>query len=129
MKATLISPHVDNAGKFRKDRGLYEHYTVIAIYPDQVKEAVVARIYSTSSTCNAAVWIQGPVHFRNGGGKTNGCGFHRPSAALSNALSACGVKLDDDIHGRGDQAMKDALLAVARISHPDARLHVVRGYA
>lgn len=47
-----------------------------------------------------------------GHGKATGYGYHKGSAALERALYSAGIKLSADIDGRGDSAVRDALVAI-----------------
>ena len=61
----------------------------------------------------------------SGHGYASGCGLHKASAALSAAIGSAGIKLAQPIAGRGDSAMDEALLAIAR-ALGFRRCHVVR---
>ena len=41
-------------------------------------------------------------------------GYHKDSAALSAALDSAGITLSEDIAGRGDGPMREALTAIVR---------------
>ena len=47
-------------------------------------------------------------------GRATGCGYHRASAALAEAISNAGFTLSESISGVGDSAMRNALLAIAK---------------
>lgn len=116
------------AGKIasnRKEDSFSNQYSVYT--PDGI-EILCARIYSTQARNYACVWLKVPAALNNkahcgegneglylsGGGFAGGYGYHRPSAAIQSALENAGIFLSDDIGGRGEQAMIDALLEVAR---------------
>lgn len=49
----------------------------------------------------------------SGSGKAGGYGYNRMSAAVSDAIKEAGFKLDKDIAGVGESAVKEALLAIS----------------
>ena len=86
-----------------------------------------ARLYGTGNQNTCCLWInqKGSLHameltpiikdgiHTQGSGKAGGYGYHRPSAALGEAIRNAGFMLDEDINGRGESVMKEALLAIA----------------
>lgn len=70
------------------------------------------RLYGTGNKNFACLWISGQD--RRGSGSAGGYGYHRPSAAASEAIRNAGISLALDIDGRGEEAMREALLAIAK---------------
>ena len=110
----------------RKEGKCYFHsYTVISLaekpWADgQMREVITARIYGTGSGNTACLWINAPYTKKypeglhvSGSGRAGGYGYHRPSAALGEAIVNAGFTLDSCISGRGESAMWEALLAIA----------------
>ncbi|MFX5068880.1 hypothetical protein ABTC68_19770, partial [Acinetobacter baumannii] len=52
--------------------------------------------------------------YGRGQGKAGGYGYHKPSAALADAISDAGIRLSRSISGCGDDVMRDACEAIAR---------------
>lgn len=105
-----------NVAKFRKENGFYRQISMI---DSRDGSAIVsARWYwpgrDGASNCYCCVWIDGDDAHGAGGGKAGGYGYHKESAALLAALNDAQAYVSEDIGGRGDQAMFDALEAVAR---------------
>lgn len=50
----------------------------------------------------------------SGHGTAGGWGYHKESAALQDAISSAGIKLSKSVHGVGENAMRDALLAITK---------------
>lgn len=78
---------------------------------------IEARFYESKSgsTVVCKLWLHNPdysIH-RYGYGRAFGYGYHHDSAALAAAIASAGLDLRDPIDGRGDYAMRDALLAIA----------------
>ena len=100
----------------KKESGFYKETAILD--PRDGSAIVTARWYwpgrDGASTCYCCVWIHGDGAHGNGSGKAGGYGYHKESAALLSALNAACAYVDQDIGGRGDAAMRDALIAVAR---------------
>jgi hypothetical protein len=95
---------------------LYRGYKLVTRETDfdgQLKTIVDCRLYFPGSVCYCALWIRDKQHSQ-GTGLANGCGYHKPSAAVEDAIINAGYKLDKSIDGAGDGALKDGLLAIAR---------------
>jgi hypothetical protein len=95
------------------------------------REVITARLYHKPGgyTWRALVWTT-EDHGDPGRGKAGGGGYHKPSAALAEAIRDLGYQLDQDIDGRGDAACEAALLALARLHQGDtARLMVITAHA
>lgn len=117
MKADVSKLHqADTIRQNRKEKGFYREISIID--PVDGSAIVAARLYwpgrDGASNCYACVWINGNSNHGAGGGKAGGYGYHKESAAIQEALESAGVALSEDIGGRGDQAMFEALEAVAK---------------
>lgn len=62
---------------------------------------------------HASIWCHRAPCPTSGYGKASGYGYHKSSAALQAAITSAGITLTDPIDGRGDQAMEEALRAIA----------------
>lgn len=106
----------DRIAMHRKESGFYRETAILD--PSDGSAIVKARYYwpgrDGASNCYCCVWVHGDKSHGHGGGKAGGYGYHKESAALQAASSDAGVYLSEDIGGRGDRAMTDALEAVAR---------------
>lgn len=114
MQATISKKsHEGKIRNNRKDNAFTHQYQVIT---NELEAPITVRIYSTQARNYACVWINDSkkqIHL-SGGAFAGGYGYHRPSAALEVALEDAGIHLSSQIAGVGEQAMKDALLAVAK---------------
>ena len=122
---------------FRKERsGLFREYAALvpSTYRKQDMHAIVTiRLYWPGNvTCYACAWI---AHKKsvlpdggtcvNGSGSAGGYGYDKPSAAVGEALRNAGFELSECISGRGESAIIEAALAVAKAAGwPKARLHI-----
>lgn len=113
------------AAKARDNQAFQSELTVLGFDSERatLSPKVTARIYAPlrpgSSTVTAIIWVFLPDRNVCGSGKTSGYGYHRPSAALGEAIDNAGIALSQDINGSGDAAMKAAVMAIARMAFPD----------
>lgn len=102
-------------------------------------EVVDARFWMSrragASVVYCSVWIRTrlgcadaptPPRWLSGRGSAGGYGYHKESAAFADALRSAGIELERSVHGVGDQAIKDAMRAVARAAgYKGCRMKVV----
>lgn len=93
----------------RKEKSFTDAY--ILLDKMDCSEVATLRIYITPATTYAVIWVYG---ITSGSGKASGSGYHKASAATSSALEAAGIEMSEDISGRGESLMKEALLAIGR---------------
>lgn len=132
MKADTENLHDHcGMGSYRKEKGFYRQISIIC--PRDGSSIVTARFYwpgrDGASNCYACVWIWGGDSHGHGGGKAGGYGYHKESAALESALHNAGVYLSENIGGRGDSAIRDALTAVARAVTGRRRFFIIEAHA
>lgn len=114
IKATIKENYSGEITPSHRKDMLMTGYKLVTAMPDyKIKELVDARIYGTQARNYACVWIKRDGAWTAGSGYAGGYGYHRPSAALEVALEKAGVTLSSQIGGVGDDAMKEALYAVA----------------
>lgn len=112
-----------NSKAHRKDKNFYGQYTLVAIDSatkmPRLIELARLRLYATQAQHTACFWLNKRTglldkegHHLGGSDKASGCGYHRASAAAEGAMAKAGILLSDPIGGRGDGAIKEALLAI-----------------
>lgn len=118
MKATFVAKFPGTITRsHRKERAAGFSRALIAVVPDDTqvcRNIAEARLYWSGSfeTAYCCLWVHGDT-WTAGSGKAGGYGYHKESAAMAEAIRNAGFKLDSDIDGRGLEAMKDALTAIA----------------
>ena len=116
MKATFKETK-NNAINYGVKKELVSTWNVIVNSNDGLKNIITARCYmgrsASASTMYASIWIYDEKHHTSGSGKAGGYGYHKQSAAISDAIESAGIELNEDISGRGDSAIKEALEAIA----------------
>jgi hypothetical protein len=113
MKATLPKSKVnENINiKHRRENGFTKGYKLFNRKQEQIADV---RIYWGSSRCYAVIWVSHKGYYLSGSGFAGGYGYHKESAALSEAIQSAGIKLSERISGRGSQAMEDALKSIGK---------------
>ena len=101
----------------RKENAFYKQFALYALdmpgYNEEPRELVCLRLYATDARHYACIWIRGNDAYGYGGGNAGGYGYHRASAAAQEAISDAGITLDESIDGRGDEAIRAAIKAIA----------------
>jgi hypothetical protein len=113
--ATMPAKPVTNGRNLDGDKERITTLTLVGVRDGRPVELAQARFWMArrsdgASPVYCSVWVYGA----GGGGhaRANGYGYHKQSAALQAALDSAGITLAEPIDGRGDSAMRDALLAV-----------------
>lgn len=116
-----------------KSRRLVAYYHVLRREGPQLHTVVRARIFHPLSrmgiTVYADVHLLGRGWYGYGRGRAGGGGYHKSSAALAEALTDAGVTLSENISGRGETVMREALVAAARALGYRGALHLMGGGA
>ena len=115
-----------NAPKFninhRKENHFTQQYTAVVFNGQCAYDAVTLRIYATDAKSYCCLWVHDNCswvkccrdsYYRNGSGSAGGYGYHRASAAAQEAINNAGIILSEDIAGRGDAAIEEAVRAIA----------------
>jgi hypothetical protein len=115
MENQVIAFTPRESDKIRANRkesaGLYREYSLIDLSDGSAP--VVLRIYWPGTVAYACVWIGNGALYARGAGRAGGGGYCKASAAAGAALVDAGVKLEFDIDGRGLEAIRGALAALA----------------
>lgn len=129
MQATFTKSdfyNISNAAyRAREKQALIQQYSVIAETENDIRELVIARLYAplrrNALRVTCILWTNGP-HNANASGYDDSYGHHRGSAALADAISNAGIKLTENISGCGYDAIREAMLAIARADCPNAKI-------
>jgi hypothetical protein len=107
---SFIPRESDKIRSHRRESSFWKQLSLIDL--DDEREVLTVRWYGAGQTSYCCVWAN--RQNARGAGKAGGGGYHKASASMGAALSDAGFTLAEDIDGRGDMAMEDALLAIAR---------------
>lgn len=90
---------------------------VVAYESGEFSIPIELRIYyprKSDGRVRAALWVRAGGKYFAGAGSAGGYGYNKPSAAAGAAISAAGIELSQDIEGRGEETVFEALRAIAR---------------
>ena len=119
--------HQDNAVNRSREKELTNRIVVVDDAGSK-RRIVDCRFYmgrsSQASVVYCSIWLSGSIDsglvWMSGSGQAGGWGYHKASAAMQRAITAAGFTLTEDdgktpspIDGRGDDAMRDAAIALA----------------
>lgn len=138
MKVTNYTATLcDGVGSYRKDDRLDCQWSLVNL--NTGREIVTVRTYWPGSTCYAVVWACGDrdgsvkgaacLGRSRGAGKAGGGGYCKRSAAVGAALASAGFQFSDQIAGRGEGAIEDALEAIAKCAGLNSRYVVIKANA
>lgn len=104
----------------RKEGKCFFHsYQIISMASPTLPSGLIyshieARLYGTGNLNTCCLWVRSEGNHTQGSGKAGGYGYHRPSAAVDQAIRNAGFTLSASITGVGDSAIREALMAVAK---------------
>lgn len=122
MKATIYSKDTKAIDYEYQTKELVGYWEVVVNTKTGLTNPITVRLYmdrsSTASTVYASIWVSSMLKlselYNSGSGKAKGTGYHKESEAIARAIESAGIKLDKDIGGAGNGAVKEALLAIAK---------------
>lgn len=116
MKILEITPKEGLNINHRKEKNFMHSYILVICEDNKMKEIAEMRIYGTNAMNYACLWVHDSKNdiYCNGSGRAGGYGYHRPSAAASDAFLKAGIKLSESISGRGGQMIGISLNALAK---------------
>lgn len=129
MKAQLFNLKSDFNTNHRKERYFYKELTAFTVLDGEIKTVATIRYYATDARHYAACWVHHYNGWGQGTGYAGGWGYCRESAAAAEALQAAGVKLSQDINGRGQSAVIEALEAIAAEMYPGGQVYIHSAHA
>lgn len=127
MKATKNNQSKGINTNHRRQADFAGEYLFIARVGDKLKDVIRCRLYSTKVRWYCCIWIQTETDYVSGSGYAGGYGYHKPSAAVSDAIQAAGYELSEDIDGRGDSAIEQAIQALAELHGYTGQLFYAHG--
>ncbi len=130
MKATKNNQDKQRKGlnqNHRKDNSFAGEYLFIAKVGDKLKDIIRCRLYAAKVRWYCCIWIQTETDYVSGSGYAGGYGYHKPSAAVANAIQAAGFVLSKDISGVGDSAIEEAIQAIAELHGYTGQLFYAHG--
>lgn len=139
MKAK-IEKQVSNARNYGNEKETVSNFIVLGKINGETREVVNARCYMgrsrSASTVYASIWVHGNGIYTSGKGTAGGYGYHKESAAISDAISDAGITLWGSPYagetgdmkkrvyfgGCGEQSIRAALEAIAKAAGARGKL-------
>ena len=112
---------LSNNQKLRKN-GFTEGYKLFNLQQEQILDL---RIYWGSVNCYAVLWVSHKGIYLSGSGVAGGHGYHKQSAAVSEAINNCGIELSERMAGAGDGKIREAIEEIGK-AFGYRKLHIVR---
>lgn len=96
MRAILPAVETSNASQ-PQNKETINAWVALANTKDGIKELVTVRWYmgraASASVVYCCIWVHGKSFWMSGKGSAGGCGYHKSSAALQDAIISAGIKL------------------------------------
>ena len=102
----------ENVRKHRKESTFRRQLSLVNLGDGE--EVASIRFYGKGERAYCCAWFGRSADHARGSGFAGGGGYHKDSAAMHDALRAAGWVLEHDIDGRGEEAEREALEAIAR---------------
>lgn len=116
MKAKLTS-QVTNA-RYPEKKETTDIKNAVVYHKGEIKNPVTVKWFmgrsAQASKVYCCLWIHGENFYTSGLGSAGGGGYHKSSAAFSDAVRSAGIELDTSVAGRGDHAVEEAILSIVR---------------
>lgn len=122
MKVQKATIHASTPNKFspshrKEGKCFFSQLSVVSLSAKpwvngELSPEITLRLYGTGNKNFACLWIRGQD--RRGSGSAGGYGYHRPSAAVQEAITNAGISLANPIDGAGEEAVREALLAISK---------------
>jgi hypothetical protein len=106
IKAQIVKK-AENARR-PDNKELVSAYSLVVRLPSgELREVVTVKCYmgrsASASVIHAVLWVKcADGHWTSGSGHAGGYGYHKESAAISDAISSAGIELKDIKNGRKD---------------------------
>ena len=117
MKATIPEQGRSNARNYFGQKELISVHDLVAYKDGKLHHLITIRSWmgrsKTASTVYSSIWVHAQGYWTSGNGTAGGGGYHKTSAAAGEAIRSAGITLDGHIDGRGDQAIREAMEAIA----------------
>ena len=114
MKATIPTKVITNGRNHSREKEIVAAYILISDNREIGRAVCYMGKSRQASVVYASVWIRVKAlgDTISGRGHAGGYGYHKSSAAIGSAIESAGITLSEDINGRGQSAIREALLAI-----------------
>ena len=133
MKANLTKTECLNALNMGNKKETVKTMVRVAHKAGEFSEPITARWYMCRSGDGASpvycsMWVHCSPYHVSGRGKAGGYGYHKGSAAFQDACDSAGIELSQPVDGRGNDLVREALLAIGEALGFSAKeMHICEG--
>ena len=135
MKAKLPKNNVMNGQNMGYNKETVNDFQVVVLHKGELKNPVRVALYmgrsASASVVYGSIWVQTVKGLSIAGhGSVGGCGYHKESAAMQEAITSAKIHLFNGnirtyIDGVGESAMKEALEAITRAAGYRGKMVIV----
>lgn len=115
----------ESARKARDKQALVHQYSAIGLVGNELREIVTLRLYMPASASanrmTAILFVNAYPIGIMASGIACGYGYHMGSAAAADAIANAGIALSENIHGRGNDSIRESLEAIALAAVPSVQ--------
>lgn len=115
----------NSAANARDKQALIHQYAAIGLVGNELRELVTLRLYMSASAnasrVTAILFVSAYPISIMASGSASGYGYHKGSAATADAVANAGISLSENISGVGNDAVREALKAIALAAVPSVQ--------
>jgi hypothetical protein len=133
MKA-IIKTQNQNGKNYAGDKEVVGTWNVVGKIKGELRDIVTARCYmgrsSSASVVYGSIWVHGDDIYCAGSGSAGGYGYHKPSAALAEAIDKAGIELYGSPYeprrwdGNEKRVLTDQEMAAQKRKSDKTRCHI-----
>lgn len=114
MEATIPTKVITNGRNHSREKEIVAAYILISGNQELGRAVCYMGKSRVASVVYASVWVRVKAlgDTISGRGHAGGYGYHKASAAIGSAIESAGITLSEDINGRGQSAIREAMLAI-----------------
>lgn len=129
ITATFSAPEVyavsESARKARDKQALVHQYSAIGLVENELREIAILRLYASmdrrSMKVTAILFVNAFPISISASGSAKRYGGHNGSSTAADAIANAGISLSENISGVGNDAIREALKAIALAAIPSAQ--------
>ena len=142
MLTAKLTQERQNAVNRSHNKEIISTYNAVVSTKNGLKDVVNIRSYmgrsNMASVVYSSIWVNGKNFWTSGAGSAGGCGYHKESAAIDEAIQSAGIELFGNlfesgntkkrtyIHGVGETAIIKAIEAIVKACGYKGKCLIVR---
>ena len=125
FSASEVNAVSESARKARDKQALVHQYSAIGLVENELREIATLRLYmsasASASRVTAILFVNAYPVSISASGSASGYGYHKGSSAAADAIANAGIALSENIFGVGNEAIREAMEAIALAAVPSVR--------